>query len=89
MQDQAQYQEEEVKVSEGGQEEEPNSAPARSDLESADGDDVAESASVEATDATLERRQTKKISESVGQPNEESADQGYDVDEGESAQQQE
>ena len=39
------------------------------------GDDVAEqSASVEVTEATLERRQTKAISESAGQPNEESAD---------------
>jgi len=72
LQDQAQ--EEEVKASEGGEVEEPDSAPARSDLESADGaDDVAEqSASVEVTEATLERRQTKAISESAGQPNEES-----------------
>ena len=78
MQDQAQEQEEEVKASfEGG--EEPDSAPPRSDLESADSgshdDDVAEqSASVEVTEATLEMRQTKAISESAGQPNEESAD---------------
>ena len=74
MQDQAQEQEEEVKATfEGG--EEPDSAPPRSDLESADSDDVAEqSASVEVTEATLERRQTKAISESAGQPNEESAD---------------
>ena len=65
---------------------EPDSAQPRSDLES-DDDDVGER-SVEVTEATLERRQTKAISESAGQPNEESADQGYDVDEGESTQQQ-
>ena len=65
---------------------EPDSAQPRSDLES-DDDDVGER-SVEVTEATLERRQTKAISESAGQPNEESADQGYDVDEGESTQHQ-
>ena len=48
---------------------EPDSAQPRSDLESVD-DDVGER-SVEVTEATLERRQTKAISESAGQPNEE------------------
>ena len=70
--------------------EQPSSAP-RSDLESADDADAAEqSASVDVTEATLEKKQTKAlISESAQNPNDEDSAEHFDVEDEGSQQQQE